>query len=99
MAAIWIFTLNPTHVEVKLADGLSWALLFFVISLSLDLFHYAISAWGTGIYHHIKRNEGYTEVDEPDKLNLVFLVLAVLKVISTIIGYIILPISVAIVII
>jgi len=97
IAAIWILSLNPTHVQVKLPNGLDWALIFFVFSLSFDLLHYAISAWGTGIYHHLKREESCVEVAVPDALNLAFLVLAVLKVISTIIGYIILLASVVII--
>ena len=90
IAVIWIFT-KTEKLPLVIPDDLLFPLLFFLISLSLDLCHYISQAWSWGIFQYYKEQIKKVKSDEqfkaPNWINTTGVLFWVAKVIANVIGY------------
>lgn len=97
IAVVWLFTV-VTDGNLMLSGKLLFGIFFFVLSLALDLLHYAISALIWGAYARMHEHEGSgdskivrpNDADIPDPPNFVnwpALAFFWLKIISVAVGY------------
>ena len=90
IAVVWIFAVSSGGA-ISLPQTLHWPLLFLVMALGFDLFHYAIATLSWGIFHrhHEKRSpnpDRYLTV--PPWINWPAITLSFLKVVSNLVGLI-----------
>lgn len=89
-AIIWIF--NKSDKDISVPPELFLPALLLCTSLFLDLLQYAISTLVWYVYYLYKRDKNKedeeVEVNEPEWLNTISWVLFIAKIISLIIGYI-----------
>ena len=85
IATVWVLGTEGTNLTVKNIDFS--LMLFFILSLALDLLHYIIGAWGWGRLQLNARDSGEEEIEEPKCLKGAMATLAFLKVLFTVSGY------------
>jgi len=87
IAAVWVLGTEKTNFSVSDIDFS--IMVFFILSLTVDLFHYIVGAWGWGILQSTARGSGKEKIEEPKWLKNTLATLAFIKVSFTIIGYIV----------
>lgn len=91
IAVVWLFHIE-NHGEIYLYHPLVWALGFLVLTLALDLLHYATSTAIWGIFHRIKEKaygpNSREEFDAPPRINWPGLVIFWAKLSAVAIAYI-----------
>jgi hypothetical protein len=89
IAIIWFFV-QPEKNQNFNFGSFKWAFIFFSIALFFDLTHYAIAAASWGIYHRFKEKRITDEkqkFEAPLWINWVPILMLILKVSFTILGY------------
>jgi len=87
IAAVWVLGTEKTSFSVS---GIDFSIMvFFILSLTIDLFHYIVGAWGWGILQSKARKSEKSNIEEPGSLKNAIALLAFSKVLFTILGYLV----------
>ena len=91
IAVVWIFK-NENESIYNIPAELVFPIILFVISLFLDIVHYLCGAtiWTIFFRYHEKKSEGQKDIKAPKILPNILYIFFYLKVISNLIGYILL---------
>lgn len=93
IAVVWIFRIGQNNGGIPFASCLLLAIKLFVISLCLDLLHYAYAAIAWGTLHGIREGKGIpedTDIGAPFWINWPALFFFWMKIIVAVSGYAIL---------
>jgi hypothetical protein len=91
IAVVWIFAIKDSTGHITLPGELTRPLYCFVLGLSFDLVHYAISALSWGVLQRCKEVEGTSETADflaPAYVNRIPILMVFLKVLSNMAGYV-----------